>query len=201
MHKIVVGQININSIRNKFDHLMAAVSGNIDILLITETKIDSTFPVNQFYLNGYNVPYRNDRNTNGGGILVYIRDDIRSRIIECENLPSSFEGLVIELSFNLKKWLLICSYNPHRNSIKEHIWVILCCLDQNIQKYENIILMGDYNAEITNASMQEFCESYFLENMVKKPTSFKNPAKPTCTDLIIRNKTGMFQNAKTYETG
>ena len=61
--------------------------------------------------------------------------------------------------------------------------------------------MGDYNAEITNASMQEFCESYFLENMVKKPTCFKNPAKPTCIDLIIRNKTGMFQNAKTYETG
>ena len=57
MHKIVVGQININSIRNKFDHLIAAVSGNISILLITETKIDSTFPVNQFYLNSYNVPY------------------------------------------------------------------------------------------------------------------------------------------------
>ena len=108
MHKIVVGQLNIISIQNKFDHLMVAVSGNIDILLITETKIDSTFPVNQFYLNGYNVPYRNDRNTNGGGILVYIRDDIRSRIIKCENLPISFEGLVVELSFNLKKWLLIC---------------------------------------------------------------------------------------------
>ena len=64
MHKIAVGQMNVNSIRNKFDHLMTAVSGNIDILLITETKIDSTFPVNQSYLNGYNVPYRNDRNTN-----------------------------------------------------------------------------------------------------------------------------------------
>ena len=100
MHKVVVGQININSIQNKFDHLMAAVSGNIDILLITETKIDFTFPANQFYLNGYNVPYRNDRDTKGGGILIYICDDIRSRIIECENLPSSFEGLVIELSFN-----------------------------------------------------------------------------------------------------
>ena len=77
---------------------------------------------------------------------------------------------------------------------------ILCCLDQNIQKYD-IILMRDYNAEITNATMQEFCESYFLENMVKKPTCFKNPAKPTCIDLIITNKPGMFQNAKTYETG
>ena len=132
--------------------------------------------------------------------MFYIRDDIRSRIIESENLPSSFEGLVIELSFNLKKWLLICSYNPHRNSLKEHNRVLLCCLDQNIQKYENIILMGDYNAEITNASMQEFCESYFLENMVKKPTCFKNPAKPTCIDLIITNKPGMFQNAKACET-
>ena len=44
IHKIDGGQININSIQNKFDHLIAAVSGNIDILLITETKIDSTLP-------------------------------------------------------------------------------------------------------------------------------------------------------------
>ena len=56
MHKIVVGQININSVRNKFDPLMATVAGNINILLTTETKIDSTFPVNQFYLNGCNIP-------------------------------------------------------------------------------------------------------------------------------------------------
>ena len=47
---------------------MEAIAGNMDISLITETKIDSTFPVNQFYPNGYNVPYRNDRNTNCGGI-------------------------------------------------------------------------------------------------------------------------------------
>ena len=160
-HKIVVEQIDINSIQKKFDHLIAALSGNTEILLITETKIDTTIPVNQFYLNGYNVPYRNDHNTKGGGILVYIRDGIRSRIIECENLPSLFEGLVIELSFNLRTWLLICSYNPHRNSIKEHMRVLSRCLDQNIQKYENTILMGDYNAEITNVNMQEFCESYF----------------------------------------
>ena len=44
IHKIVGGQININSIQNKFDHLIAAVSGNIDILLITGTKIESTLP-------------------------------------------------------------------------------------------------------------------------------------------------------------
>ena len=35
-------------------------------------------------------------------VFVYVRDDIRSRIIEYENLPNTFEGLVIELSVNLK---------------------------------------------------------------------------------------------------
>ena len=108
---------------------------------------------------------KHDRNTSVGGILVYVRNDIRLRIIKRKNLPSSFKGLVIELSFNLKKWLLICCYNPHRNSIKEHIWVLSCCIDQNIQKCENIILIL---SEITETSMQEFSESYFLENMVKK---------------------------------
>ena len=42
MHKIVVGEININSVGNKFDSLIAAVARNIVILLIAETKIDST---------------------------------------------------------------------------------------------------------------------------------------------------------------
>ena len=81
MHKFLVGQINTISMRNKFDHLMATVAGNIDILLITETKIDPTFPINQFYLSGCHVPYRNDHNNNDGGILVYVRNDTRSRII------------------------------------------------------------------------------------------------------------------------
>ena len=95
--------------------------------------------------------------------MVYVHNDISLCIIECENLASSFECLVRELSFNLKKWLLICSYSPHRNSIKERIQLLSCYIDQNIQKYENI-LKGDYNSEVTEASIQEFCKSYFLKN-------------------------------------
>ena len=76
--------------------------------------------------------------TNGDDILVYVRDDIRSRIVECKNLPSSFEGLIIKLSINLKKWqLMICSYNSHRYSVKEHIRVLSCFIDQNFQKLIN----------------------------------------------------------------
>ena len=61
--------------------------------------------------------------------------------------------------------------------------------------------MGDCNSEVTETSMQEFCESQFLENILKKKICFKDPGNPACINLIIMNKPGMFQNAKTYETG
>ena len=52
------------------------ISGNIDILLVSETKLDSSFPNAQFYMYGYTTPYRLDRNANGGGLLLYLRDDV-----------------------------------------------------------------------------------------------------------------------------
>ena len=47
-HRLVIGNLNINSISNKFDNLKLITHGKIDILVITETKTDSTFPLNQF---------------------------------------------------------------------------------------------------------------------------------------------------------
>ena len=73
MNKIVVGHLNINSIRNKFDFLAHQVQGNIDIPMISETKHDESFPLGQFLLDGYSVPFRSDRDGNGGGILLFIR--------------------------------------------------------------------------------------------------------------------------------
>ena len=45
------------------------IIGKIDILMISETKLDETFPAAQFLLQGFCVPYRFDRNRNGGDML------------------------------------------------------------------------------------------------------------------------------------
>ena len=73
--------LNINSLRNKFDLLANIVKDKIDILMISETKLDSSFPKGQFHLHGFSEPSRLDRNRNGGGILVFIRDDIPSNLL------------------------------------------------------------------------------------------------------------------------
>ena len=75
-NKVIMTHININSLGNKFDMLTNSVSEYIDILMISETKLDDTFPHALYHLKDFSNPYRLDRNSHGGGILVYVRDNI-----------------------------------------------------------------------------------------------------------------------------
>ena len=61
---LIVGHLNINSIKNKFEMIDETIT-NFDIFLIPESKIDSTFPNIQFKINGYKL-FRRDRNRFGG---------------------------------------------------------------------------------------------------------------------------------------
>ena len=89
MNRLIIAQLNINSIRNKFKFLEKDICANLDILLISETKLDDSFPSAQFLLDGFSKPYRLDRCSNGGGILLYIRDDIPSRLLSNSNKTES----------------------------------------------------------------------------------------------------------------
>ena len=58
---IIIGHLNINSIRKKFDLLKKMVAEEIDILMITEINLDDSFPASQFSLQGFCTPFRLDR--------------------------------------------------------------------------------------------------------------------------------------------
>ena len=75
--KLIIAHLNINSTTNKFESLSFMVENNVDMLLISETKLDDSFPSGQFKICGYGMPYQNDANSMSIGLLVYIRDDIR----------------------------------------------------------------------------------------------------------------------------
>ena len=52
------------------------IENNIDILVLRETKIDSTFPNAQFRIDRFSATFRLERNRIGGGVLIYIRENI-----------------------------------------------------------------------------------------------------------------------------
>ena len=89
----------------------------LDTILLSETKIDESFPSNQFAIEGYGKPFRRDRDIHDGGFLIYVKDDIPSTKVKSQNLLDDIEYVFIEIDLRNKKWLLMGGYNPHRENI------------------------------------------------------------------------------------
>ena len=95
------------------------------------------------------------------------------------------EIINIEVNLWKKKWLISGSYNPHESKKVNHFDQIGKILDFNISKYENIILLGDFNCEENDPTMEHFLYTFNLKNLVKHPTCFKNVNNPRTIDLIL----------------
>ena len=156
LNRIVISHININSIRNKFELLAEAVMGNLDILMVTEMKIDESFPTSQFIIPGFTSPYRFDRTKDGEGILVYIMEDIPSKLLNISYIASDIECLGIKVNLRKVRWLVICSYNPHKNNISNHLENLSKLLNRNLSQYERFLCIGDFNSEITEFAMNVY---------------------------------------------
>ena len=64
--------------------------------MISETKIDESFPLGQFKINGFSAPFRLDRN-----IMLFLREDIPAKLMASETLP--IEGLYVEKKLRKQK--------------------------------------------------------------------------------------------------
>ena len=56
--KLVFAHLNINSVRNKFELLSDQTKDNIDVLLVSETKLDYSFLIGSFLIDGFSMQYR-----------------------------------------------------------------------------------------------------------------------------------------------
>ena len=173
INRVIIAHLNINSIRNKFELLSEKVRNDIDVLVISETKIDESFPDSQFLIDSFSTPFRMDRNNKGGGILVYVREDIPAKSIKIPYISKETECLAIELNLRKMKWLITCSYNPHKDNISNHLFNLSKILDNNLSKYERLLCIGDFNSEITEIPMKNFCDLYHLKSIVKNQLVLK----------------------------
>ena len=53
-----------------------------DILVLTEPKVDDSFPHWTFLVDGLFEPFRIDRNSAGDGVLIYVRYEIPSKLLK-----------------------------------------------------------------------------------------------------------------------
>ena len=173
------GHLNINSLRNKFGILRSEqIKVSIDVFKVSEKKLEHSFPERQFL--------RFHRNRIGGRITLYLRKDISAKLLS-HDFPSA-ESFFIEINLHKKKWLINCSYNPHKSNIWKHLDIISRSLDALSTRYENIALLGDFNSCVGDEALQTFCKFYSLDSLIKQPTCFKNPQNSSCIVLNLTNK-------------
>ena len=167
--------------------------------MISETKIEESFPTSQFLIDDFSSPYCLDRNSNGGGILVYFKNNIITRSLETINL--SIEAIFTEMNLRSKKWLLCFTYNPNKSLLERQLNHIQAQLEIFGKNSEHLLILGDFNANISEPTLKSFCTLFKFKNLVKEPTCYKNRNNSSCIDLFLTNCARSFHNTCVFETG
>ena len=199
-HNPIISYLNINSVRNKFENFTGMISECVDVIVIAETKLDDTFPKNQFSLPGFKAPIRLDRTTNSGGLLVLINEKITSKQIKTITVPGDIQAVPIELNINNSKWLLLPIYKPPCQNEAYFLDEIQKVVDFCAKSAQNLLLFGDFNMDTTNNMLSSFIDSNGLFSMIRTPTCFKS-SQGRCIDLMLTNKKYSFKDTQTFETG
>ena len=193
------GHLNVNSIRNKFVSIQELIKRTFDIFLISETKIDDSFPNAQFKIEGYKT-FRKDRDAFGGGLLFYVNEKLNCRSLE-SCLPNTIiEILPLELRLLNSKWLILGTYKPPSQNEPTYVSEIQKLLTYYRSSYDNILLLGDFNMSFSNKNMKDLCVMFELNHLIKDSTCLKS-SNPSCIDNFYTNKNTMFFNSSTVETG
>ena len=128
------------------------------------------------------MPYRLDRNRNGGGVMIFIRDDIPSRVLTKHVFPDDIEGLFIELNFRKAKWLLLGTY--HRPTRSDSYYFNNLDKALNLYShYDKKLLVGDFTTKVSDV-LSTFLYQRDLEILDKEETCVKNANDPSTIGLF-----------------
>ena len=139
-------------------------------------------------LRGYHPIIRRDRPTFGGGVAMYIKEDIvfkRKANFDANNI----ENIWIEVNTVQGKVLICNVYRPPNNiDFWEHFSTNIEFVKSET-RVQNIVLLGDFNADfgtINGNKLIDFCLTYNLECHVTEPTRITQNSQ-SCLDQIISN--------------
>ena len=146
---MTIASLNVNSLLLHIDEIRILVKElGIQILAINETKLDNTIDDNLVDIDGYTIK-RCDRDRNGGGVAVYLKDTLLGKYTLREDVPKSFlELLCVEVKpVRAAPFLVMAWYRPP-NVTADTFDLLENCLQFLDREDKEIILLGDTNCDI-----------------------------------------------------
>jgi len=188
--RFVFSHLNINSLRYKIGEIKEVLSnGYTDILCLSETKIDDSFPNAQFDVKGFTM-HRMDRNEHGGGLLCYVNSNVPHRCRkDIAYNKDGIESIVVEVKFEHEKQMFIFMYK--QPSVSKHCLVHALDLmyNKSICECKSVYVVGDLNVNLLKEGhdLADSLQLLGIKNVVKGPTCSKNVLSPSQIDVILTN--------------
>ena len=130
---------------------------------------------------------------------MYIKSSIPSRQLSYGSICNSIQAIPFEINLRQEKWLAVSIYCPPSQDSGFFIHSLTEIIDHFATKYDNHLIMGDFNMEPNNRMFKDFLDSNNLTNLIKTNTCFKG--KGSSIDLILTNRKYSFKYTSSYETG
>ena len=172
---------------------------DFDIFLISESKLDSTFPNAQFKITGFKI-FRYDQNRFGGGLFLYVNDKIPSKFLNEHSISYDIELSAVEFHQNKCKCLSLCVYKSPIQNDSVFVEAISAIVNEYSAHYEDIVILGNFNMSTENSLLQNLMQMDDLPPLIKEPTCFQS-RNPTCIDNVLTNQKAMFKLDRLFETG
>ena len=200
---------NINSIlaTDRIEQLSEICTTiKVDVLIISESKLDQTIPNNLITIPGYHEPLRHDRELNGrhgGGVLIYIAEHLAF-----QNRPEFqskyFEHLWVDIRANDKIYAINALYRPPNESNEDH-QLFLQTSENILQQLSNYdkaaykLIAGDLNfgncyckmpilsPKLLDSNAPDLFSSYGFQQLIDIPTRITENTI-SLIDLFFVNK-------------
>ena len=131
--------------------------------------------------------------------MLFINKSIICSQVSTPNLPDDIEAMFVDINLRNQKILLIGAYKPPSQDASYFVNNIIQQISK--LKYDELILMGDFNLEDTNPHLDMLKTELDLENLIKQPTCFKSLSNPSCIDHIWVDGKKRFNHSGVLETG
>ena len=179
--------------------MTADVMSSFSVFLISESKLDSSFPNSQFKIYGYEI-FRRDQSRYDWGLLLYVNEEIPCNFWNQQTSSSSMEIIAMPFFQTKRKWLLLGIYKPPKQDNSEFLETMNVLWKGYTETYENIITLRDFNMTVENPKLRGFMQLHDMSYVINELTFFQSHDR-TCTDNILRNRKTMFKTSKTFESG
>ena len=135
---------------------------------------------------------RLDITTKCGGMLLYIKSSLPSRMMSNFKLPENIQVIPFQLNLRKEKWSFVSIYKPPLQINNYFLDTLNDLLVFYSGIYHYKVVSGDFNLEPTNPVMTNFMDSQNFINLIKSNACFKGVG--FCTNLILTNRKYYFKN-------